>query len=153
MSSTPDLYQSNPVTVHAKQWTGENLDDLVGWIGEKNLDVSPPGIKPWVNLFVAANKRWLEIEIGEWIIEDELGFYPCKDVVFRKKYHKVLNREAELREKRVLTLPGSEWEGYDWEGDSEGFRLTHNGFDAPEATKKFKELSEGYDEIRIDHTK
>lgn len=40
-------------------------------------------------LYVAANNAWLDIEIGEWIIKDSRGFYPCKPDIFAQTYEVV----------------------------------------------------------------
>jgi hypothetical protein len=42
-------------------------------------------------IFVDANNQWLTIEKWEWVIRDEIGFYPCKNEVFQKKYKEVEN--------------------------------------------------------------
>lgn len=39
-------------------------------------------------LWVDANKRRLRIQDGDWILKDELGFYPCNNDIFIKKYRR-----------------------------------------------------------------
>lgn len=91
--TTPALpvntYTSRPVSITAIQWTGENLDDVKAWVGDDKLDHWVSGAA--LTLWVEANTTWLPLEAGEWIIKDELGFYPCKDSVFQRKYQKAEN--------------------------------------------------------------
>lgn len=90
-----ERYTSIPTTIDAIQWTGDNhyavraftgmhtVED--GGIGNHMVFTTQDGPG---ELYVAANKAWLPLEEGEWIIKDALGFYPCKDSVFRAKYRK-----------------------------------------------------------------
>lgn len=82
-------YVKRPVVIEALQWTG-NVDEIWDWttaayfygpIPEEDGRPATPA-----KLYVAANDAWLELEMGEWIIKDELGFYPCKDSMFLKTY-------------------------------------------------------------------
>lgn len=79
-----NTYTSRPVSITAMQWTGENLDDIKAWVGDDNLDHWASGVA--LTLWVEANTSWLPLEPGEWIVKDELGFYPCKDSIFQRKY-------------------------------------------------------------------
>lgn len=91
-------YTSRPTTITAGQWTGGNIQELWGWVGADNLYGPLPeedrrSARP-AKLYVAANAAWLDLEIGEWIIKDDLGFYPCKDSVFRKKYQRLIGHTS-----------------------------------------------------------
>ena len=85
-------YRKNPVTVKALQWTGTNVQEVWDWIGADNFygplpvgdDLYPAGTRG--RLYVAANDAWLDLEPSEWIIQDKLGYYPCKDSVFKESY-------------------------------------------------------------------
>jgi len=81
---TAKTYQSRPVRIEAMQWTGDNFDELFGWIGYEIVR-KPDGLR----LFVAANDRWLPLTVGEWVAKDRHGFYPIKDDVFTEKYEQV----------------------------------------------------------------
>jgi hypothetical protein len=82
-------YIKQPVVIEAMQWTG-NVDEVWDWVtaayfygpipAEGRRAATP------ARLYVAANNAWLDIEIGEWILKDDLGFYPCKDSMFLKNY-------------------------------------------------------------------
>ena len=77
-------YRKRPVVVEAMQWTGNNVDALQDWAGVTTV-LGPTLAKP-LRLFVAANQAWLDLEVGEWVIRDSLGFYPCKAEIFAKTY-------------------------------------------------------------------
>ena len=88
-----NTYTSIPTDVEAIQWTGENIHQLWDWITAEFLcgpigDNEMDGRSYPAKLYVAANDAWLDLEVGEWIIQDKLGFYPCKDSVFRAKYRR-----------------------------------------------------------------
>jgi hypothetical protein len=87
-----DTYTSIPTSITAVQWTGD-VDRMRDWITAayfygpipaKDRRAATPA-----RLYVAANNAWLDLEIGEWVTRDDLGFYPCKDSVFRAKYRKL----------------------------------------------------------------
>lgn len=76
-------YRKKPVVVEAVQWTGENLHEILCFIGCTNASVTYPGA------FLAFDT--LEGNIiansGDYIIKgvnDE--FYPCKPDIFKKTY-------------------------------------------------------------------
>jgi hypothetical protein len=88
-------YRKKPVVIEAMQWTGTNVLDLWDWAGANNVngplpvhDALRPEGKP-CQLWVEANKAWLDLEIGEWILKDALGYYPCKDSIFSTTYEPV----------------------------------------------------------------
>ena len=86
------FYQTRHVVRYCVQWDGTNSEMLAQEFGldiffswgedgqEKNLKCS---------IYVAANKEWLNIDVGEWIIKDSYGIYPCKDDVFHEKYEEL----------------------------------------------------------------
>jgi hypothetical protein len=99
------MYRKKPVVNEAQQWTGDNIHDLWEWITAAFLygpTPAEPAIGPdasgkgctaqparLARLYVAANDAWLNLEVGEWIIKDSLGFYPCKAEVFAATYEAV----------------------------------------------------------------
>lgn len=91
MSTTPQRYRKRPVVIEAMQWTGNNLPAISKWVGADSarldtvLSFDRPPVET-LELWVAANKSWLPLQTGEWIIRDELGFYPCNPAVFEKTY-------------------------------------------------------------------
>lgn len=91
--NNPRTYQRKPSFVQAIQWTGSNVDALIDWIGDSGIrlpqsnSVLEAGMP--LSLYVHANGGWLDLEVGEWILRDDLGFYPCKDSQFSKVYEAV----------------------------------------------------------------
>lgn len=103
----PLRFRKRPVERTAIQWDGtfEGYLDVAAWCGtavewhpERTHDTSeradgtiatferPQPVPQHVRLFVAANNEWLRLTPGEWIIQDELGFYPCKPDIFSETY-------------------------------------------------------------------
>ena len=82
--------------VEAIQWTGDNPYAVRDFTGTHEPDPERGG-NHYVfttqsghgELYVAANKAWLDLEIGEWVIKDSLGFYPCKAEIFALSYELV----------------------------------------------------------------
>lgn len=140
--STPARYESSPQTITAHRYREENVAELASWMGQANVRYRPR--VHLTQIWVAANESWVPLEDGEWVIVDELGFYPCKDVVFRKKYHKVLQRDAELR---TLVIDHERYRGYDFTVTSEGVSLEVDGRVDEAATKRFNEETAGYDKV------
>ena len=94
-------YRKNPVSIRALQWNGFNVQEVWDWIGADNFygplpvgDPLAPNGRP-ARLYVAANDAWLDLEPGEWIIQDKLGYYPCKDSQFKEIYSANPNPELD----------------------------------------------------------
>lgn len=99
--SEPGVYYRKPVEPKlAMQWQGtvDSFNALQAWTGTYDADGEPAPVVNHdgmhyvdfatvpVRLYVAANKASLVIKIGEWVIKDKLGFYPCQDAVFQESY-------------------------------------------------------------------
>lgn len=69
----PQTFNRIPTTIRAIQWTGENLHAVREFVGERG--VRPSG-EVGIEIYIAANKGWLVVLIGDWIAEDGLGFCP-----------------------------------------------------------------------------
>ena len=89
-------YRSKPKLIEAMRWTGENNAEVMEWTGT-HLDIDgqevlvfTPLAYPSALLWVAANNATITVEPGEWILRDKLGFYPCKDEVFRASYEEAV---------------------------------------------------------------
>lgn len=140
--SSPAQYTSSPVTITAHRYREENVAALASWMGTQNVRYRPR--IHLTQIWVAANEAWLPLEDGEWVIQDELGFYPCKDVVFRKKYHKALQRDAQLK---TLVISDDRYAGYTFASTSEESWLEKDGRRDEAATKRFNEEIAGYDKV------
>lgn len=96
----PGRYISVPTEIDAVQFNGENFASVRELAGKKDymggfswafqpigtylVDYLNPEAK--AELWVEANSSWVPIEIGEWILKDDLGCYPCKNDIFKRKY-------------------------------------------------------------------
>lgn len=97
-----DVYK-NPVKREAVQFTGTNWQEMMLFVGSHKdtgamwdiVGFNPIGTylarhqhnrDAAGELWVAANDSWLPIEVGEWVIKDSEGFYPCKESVFAETY-------------------------------------------------------------------
>lgn len=92
----PQKYRKQPIEIEAMQFTdGVSQAVLMEWTGTRigehgdEFLVFVPLAWPKPKLWVEANQCYVPIERGEWIIRDELGFYPCKPEVFAKTYRLV----------------------------------------------------------------
>jgi hypothetical protein len=84
------FYKTRTVVRDCEQWTGDNEDELAAKFGLDILFTLPEnGHQLKASIWVAANEEWLNIEVGEWIIKDSHGIYPCKDDVFHEKYERL----------------------------------------------------------------
>lgn len=81
----PKMYRSKPRVKLAMQWTGANASPLIDWTSGA-FTPSPRVHGMVARLYVKANDSWLPLDIGEWIVEDENGFYPIKDSTFKSTY-------------------------------------------------------------------
>ncbi|WP_032376794.1 hypothetical protein [Rhodococcoides fascians] len=119
------VFQKRPIRVRAEQWTGGNTEQILDFttlpanaVGGAAVELFVPlgdmNDLQWAResigddavqkmladgatgaLYVAANCQWLGIETGEWIIQDENGFYPCKPATFGVTYEEVHLAEPE----------------------------------------------------------
>lgn len=78
-------YKKKPVTIHALQWTGDNLEEIREFVGE-SLEVfffkNTIGIKTLEGTMAAT--------AGSYIIRGVRGeFYPCQPDIFEETYYEV----------------------------------------------------------------
>lgn len=81
----PILLRRKPTTIRAMRWTGDNYSDLKAWGASVYLDTTRGVLVLWV----AANNASLDLEEGEWIAHDEIGYYPIKDEMIKRNYDEV----------------------------------------------------------------
>lgn len=77
-------FQRKPTQIQAVQWTGQNRSEISEF-GAQVRSTRTSALSLWVE----ANKAWLDLEQGEWIAKDQLGFYPIKDVMIQENYEEV----------------------------------------------------------------
>ena len=81
----PKFYRKKPVVIQAKQWTGDNLTEMLGFCercfskGEAN------------NLVVVTLEGDMTAAVGDYIIRGVKGeFYPIKELIFKQTYESVV---------------------------------------------------------------
>lgn len=97
-------YRKKPVIVDCIQWTGENIDEVKGFVGNSlhvyMIDVSAPNGHETKTIMASISIMKLEGEhscrIGDYIIKGVNGeFYPCKPDIFEQTYEKAEEQENE----------------------------------------------------------
>lgn len=106
-----DTYTSRPVSITAEQWDGteEHAEKLCRWAdsfrgrgsacyisgqapietGYVDNDGKEIGLERPAHIVIGTLEGSMKLREGDWLIkgiEDE--FYPCKDSVFQRKYHR-----------------------------------------------------------------
>lgn len=75
-------YRKKPVVIEAVQWTGNNRDELVRFMGVVGFTGGNPTISTMEGELTAS--------VGDWIIKGVKGeFYPCKPDIFAATYDPV----------------------------------------------------------------
>ena len=81
-------YRTKPCEIEAIQWTGENLDNVMSYVGD-NLIIEMYG--KYINLYIHTLEGIMKADINDYIIKGLRGeFYPCKPDVFEKKYEEMI---------------------------------------------------------------
>ena len=72
-------YRKKPVVVDAIQWTGDNISEIMKWVGDNAYFRDTLYIKTLEGVHRAS--------VGDYIIKGIKGeFYPCKPDIFEKTY-------------------------------------------------------------------
>lgn len=73
-------YRKKPVEIEAVEWTGDNIDEIDGFSGQKwNVD------HPFITIPTPEGN--MNARVGDYIIKGVNGeFYPCKPDIFAKTY-------------------------------------------------------------------
>lgn len=95
-------FRKKPIEVEAVQFTGDNWAEMHAFTGHRLLSdqinmvdaFNPIGTyltsagrdNTYAELWVDANGTVLPIPVGEWVIKDSLGFYPCQEDKFTETY-------------------------------------------------------------------
>lgn len=90
-------YRKKPVEIEAIQWKGDNLEEIVGFVGAKTLeiteDVECTFPKPTITnstLYINTLEGKMMVSNGDYIIKGVKGeFYPCKPDIFEQTYEKI----------------------------------------------------------------
>ena len=87
-------YRKKPIIIDAIQWNGGQWQCLVDFCGHKwrrvdavDKDCNDPEL---VDLWNTAEKQWLHLPVGHWIIRGISGeLYPCAPDIFAATYEPV----------------------------------------------------------------
>lgn len=79
-------FRKKPVVIEARQYTGLNGTELLGWIGGSELEENFFGDY----IEIKTLEGTMRADKGDWIIKGVKGeFYPIKDEIFRETYEAV----------------------------------------------------------------
>ncbi|HEM6505078.1 hypothetical protein ACSBRS_010610 [Streptococcus suis] len=77
------LYRKKPVLIEAVKWTGENVKEMMEFIGIPHISYEMPSGK----LSVVTLEGVMTAKKGDFIIKGVQGeFYPCKPGIFAETY-------------------------------------------------------------------
>jgi len=89
-------FRKKPIVIEAIQWTGFNVDELLGFcVGGASLSAkNGPTSKRELIIETLEDGSHHQVEhvasVGDWVIKGVKGeFYPCKPDIFDKTYEKV----------------------------------------------------------------
>ncbi len=81
-------YRKKPIVIEAVQWTGTNVDEVLGFIlagGSARRGGSDH------SLYIDTREGTMRADRGDWIIRGVKGeFYPCKPDIFAETYEQVV---------------------------------------------------------------
>lgn len=85
-------FKKKPVVIEAVQWTGENFDACMQFMGDNGghkkayEDYEESALK-FGQLYITTLEGVMTASKGDWIIKGVNGeFYPCKPDIFEKTY-------------------------------------------------------------------
>lgn len=77
------LYRKKPVLIEAVKWTGENVKEMMEFMGTSHISYEMPSGK----LSVLTLEGVMTAKKGDYIIKGVQGeFYPCKPSIFAETY-------------------------------------------------------------------
>lgn len=83
------LYRKKPVVIEAKQWNGENADEIQSFLFDGNQHAAHGWVKGQY-VEIGTLEGLMVASIGDWIIKGVAGeFYPCKPEIFAATYDEV----------------------------------------------------------------
>lgn len=79
-------FRKKPVVIEAIQWTGNNVDEILGFILAKASAYRPVGN----SIAIETLEGTMIADRSDWVIKGIKGeFYPCKSDIFEATYEKV----------------------------------------------------------------
>lgn len=87
------LVRKRPVVVQAKQYLGENLNEIINFVGVNNIIWKPISEE----LFIMTLDGGIKVSMYDYVIKGTKGeFYPVKPYVFEEIYDKVCEVDKPL---------------------------------------------------------
>lgn len=82
-------FRKKPVEIEARQWTGENADEIQAFLHDGREHAAAGWVKgQYVD--IGTLEGLMVASPGDWIIKGVKGeFYPIKDEIFRETYDAV----------------------------------------------------------------
>jgi len=94
-------YTKKPVTIQAVQFNGENIQEIIDFVGQDNI--SADDVMGWSIKTLEGN---MLISHGDYVIRGIKGeFYPCKEDIFNMTYDEAGTDES-TEKKLELTING-----------------------------------------------
>lgn len=79
-------FRKKPVVIEARQYTGRNGTELLGWVGGSELEEEFTGD----SIEIKTLEGTMRADKNDWIIKGVKGeFYPCKPDIFAATYEYV----------------------------------------------------------------
>jgi hypothetical protein len=88
---SPARFITRPTAVMAMQWTGSNAEALAQWTKKAFV---PPRDDMDAQLWADSVAHYIAMEVGDWVVQNDLGFYPRKEASFKVEFRKMLPDEA-----------------------------------------------------------
>ncbi|MGT2812194.1 hypothetical protein [Streptococcus minor] len=81
------LYRKKPILIEAAKWTGENVKEIMEFMGIPHISYEIPSGK----LSVVTPEGVMTAKKGDYIIKGVRGeLYPCKPDIFEQTYEQVV---------------------------------------------------------------
>lgn len=101
----PVKFRTKPFEIEAVQFTGDNVDEIVAFVGNEGDYndygvVIPPGPgfgltekfgdEQTAQVYDKLHSTWVGVKPTDWIIKGQKGeFYPCDTEIFEAKYERL----------------------------------------------------------------
>ncbi len=81
------FYRKKPVVIEAEQFTGDNIDAVLDFVGDMATCPEGKSMAKDQGLIIRTLEGDHHASVGDWIIKGVAGeFYPCKPDIFEATY-------------------------------------------------------------------
>lgn len=107
----PANFRKKPVIIQALEWTGENVEAMLNFVGDDDMHFGMDDDGCITDLFIGTPEGIMKAEIGGYIIKGIKGeFYPCSREIFNATYDLVESDEVdESKDEISIAIPYSSW--------------------------------------------